>query len=236
METRHHNSARGFSAIEVSIFMIAAIVIATISAVAMLDLGNTTADSGKVALDNGVDEVTSALTVRAPVTAERGDVDIDGNGAINLSGADRQAVVKATVVLTVETGASIDLTPPYVADDTLIDPDADTALSTAIVSLTTDSFSVSSAAWTVEFLGDDNDDTFLDRGERAELTVWLHEYDWDDGVYTLGGGTSDPFVDSEAELLTARGHFTIRIVPVNGPPAIVTRTLPLELTSTLVLE
>ena len=74
--------------------------------------------------------LSGTLAAQAPVpspvadAAERGDVDMDGNGTIDLSGADRQAIVKATVVLTIETGASIDLTPPYVADDTLIDPDS----------------------------------------------------------------------------------------------------------------
>jgi hypothetical protein len=68
------------------------------------------------------------------------------------------------------------------------------------------------------------------------MTVWLHQFDWTDSVYTLGSGSSDPFVDSAAELLLERGTLSIRIVPVNGPATTVSRVLPLELTSTIVLE
>jgi hypothetical protein len=130
----------------------------------------------------------------------------------------------------------IDLTPPYVTDDTGVDPDANSGEQKTFISVTTKSFSAPSAAWTVSFPGTDDGDNFLDDGEKAEITVWLHPYDWTNALYDLGSGSSDAFVDASSELLLDSGHVTIRIVPPNAPATIITRNLPLELTSRMVLE
>ena len=240
METRlspnKYSLQRGFTAIEVAIFMVAAMVVVTIATVALLELNASTSSDGKSVAASGFNEATGMMSVHGPVIAVRGDIDIDGDDSINLSGNDVQAIARIKMVLTADLSGGIDLTPPYTEDETGTDPDSSGLTSTTVVSLTTSDVSIPEAAWSVEFIGSDDGDYFLETGERAELTVWLHQNDLANALYDLGSGTSDPFIDAQADLLIARGEFIVRIIPRDAPATLVSRTLPIELTSTVLLD
>jgi archaellin len=84
-------------------------------------------------------------------------------------------------------------------------------------------------AWTVRFAGSSDGDYSLEQTERAEVTVWLVEYEYDTGAglyYTLGGGSSDPFADDEDSLLTKYERFSLEVSPVKGAPLQVERIAP----------
>ena len=216
--------------------MVAATVVATVSAVALLTLGTDAAQAGAQAADRGLAEATGPIHLRGPVIAVRGDIDIDGNDVIDLGGSDIRAVASMKLVISADLASGIDLTPPYTVDDTLTDPDFSTTQIGTVVSIITEEFNVPSSAWSVTFPGEDNGDFFLDPGERAELTIWLHALDVANGWYDLGSGISDPFADSSTEALVARGQVTVRITPDQAPETALERTLPIELTTTMLLD
>ena len=230
------NASRGFSAIEVAIFMVAAMVIATVTTAAMLTLGNDAAQAGAQVSDNGVNGATGSVQLRGPVIATRGNVDVDSNDVIDLTGSDIQAVAKVTLLLTADLANGIDLTPPYTVDDTGTDPDFSTGQNPTVISVVTEDFSAPSAAWSVTFPGTDNGDYILDNGERAELTVWLLPLDVANDWYDLGNGASDPYMDSAGEALVSKGQLTLRITSSRGAETVIQRTLPIELTTVMLLD
>ena len=216
--------------------MVAASVVATMSAVALLTLGGDAAQAGTDTANRGLASATGAIQVRGPVIASRGDIDVDGNDIIDLAGADIQAIVSLNMLIESDLAGDIDLTPPYTVDDTGVDPDFSTTSANTVISVQTDEFSVTGAAWTVTFPGDDDGDSILDKGERAELTVWLHQLDVANGWYDPGTDSSDPFIDTTAEALVGRGQFTLRITPNGAPETALEFVLPIELTETTLLQ
>ncbi len=235
-ELAHKSVQRGFSAIEVAIFMVAATVVATLSAVAMVSLGGEAAQAGSDTADRGLEHATGAIQVRGPIVATRGDIDVDGNDIIDLSGSDIQAVATLKLMVEADLAGSVDLTPPYTADETAVDPEFSTSQIGTVISIQSEQFNETSAAWTVTFPGDDDGDNVLDKGERAEITVWLHPLDTANGWYDLGTDLSDPYVDDSADALIERGHLTLRITSDRAPETTLERVLPIELTSSFLLE
>ncbi|MEE8045217.1 MAG: hypothetical protein V3T49_00100, partial [Dehalococcoidia bacterium] len=104
------------------------------------------------------------------------------------------------------------------------------------IHLSWDEFKTNTAQWSVSFAGDTNGDFFLDKGERAEITIWLHQYDGANVLYDLGTGTSDGYVDTAVELLQQRDSFTIELLVGGSTSLLLQRTLPLELGTSDLLD
>ena len=136
----------------------------------------------------------------------------------------------------VSTDAVVDLTPPNTVDDTQTDPDSSGLNPRTFISISWDQFTTNSAQWTTLFMGDSNGDNFLEKGERAEITVWLHKYDGVNVLYDLGAGPSDGYVDTAAELLQQRDSFTIEIFVSGSSSLVLERTLPLALGTSDLLD
>lgn len=220
---------RGAVAIEVAIIAIAGFIVAVFGAAALLGTSFVVIADGDQVVDGGVVGTSSQLTLRTGVVAESGEVDVDGNDTILLSGVDELAVVKLKFMVQVSTDLPVDLTPPMTVDDTQTDPDSSGLTSSTYIGINWDEFTTNDAEWTASFVGDTNGDYFLDKGERAEIVVWLHQYDGTNVLYDLGGGTSDGYIDSSTELLQQRDTFALEVV-INGATALsLDRTLPLEL-------
>ncbi len=130
----------------------------------------------------------------------------------------------------------MDLTPPYTVNSTGLDPDISGLSNSTIFVLTSRDFQVTDSAWTVSFPGSDNGDYMLDVGERAEISVWLHQYDTANDHFEPGAGISDPFVDSSAELLIANRTFSIEGISRGTSVLSAERNLPIELAASDVLE
>lgn len=233
--TGRSNLQRGTTALEVAIFTIAGLIVATIATVTMLNVSFGVASSGEHTAREGVDRTGGALELRPGVLAVRGDVDVDGDDSINLGGSDQQAIVKLEFTLTTPAGSTIDLTPPYTVDDSGTDPDAESSDVGTLINVSTDEWQVSSAAWSVSILGGDSDND-LEEGERALVTVWLHPYDNANDLYDLGGGLSDPWIDQAGELLAAREGVTVRMSINDGTGVEFERILPIELDSRILLD
>lgn len=227
---------RGSVAIEVAIIAIAGFIIAIVGAVSLLGSSFLVTSTGERIVNDGFVGSASQLTLRTGVVAERGEIDVDGNNTILLSGVDELAVAKLKFTVEISTDLVVDLTPPKTTDDTLVDPDSSGLSPSTFISLSWNEFTTSNAAWTVNFSGDSNGDYFLEMGERAEITVWLHEYDGTNVLYDLGSGTGDGYVDTALELLQKRDNFTVEILVGGSTSLIIERTLPLELGTSDLLD
>ena len=227
---------RGSVAIEVAIIAIAGFIIAIVGAVSLLGSSFLVTSTGERVVNDGFVGSASQLTLRTGVVAESGEIDVDGNNTILLSGVDELAVAKLIFTVEVSTDISVDLTPPKTTDDTLTDPDSSGLSASSFINVSWDEFTTNSAEWTVAISGDTNGDYFLDQGERAEITVWLHEYDGTNVLYDLGSGTSDGFVDTATQLLQKRDNFAVEISVGGSTSLVIQRTLPLELGTSDLLD
>lgn len=227
---------RGAVAIEVAIIAIAGFIVAVIGTIALLSSSFFVTSSGEKVINDGIVGSASQLTARTGVVAESGEIDVDGNDTILLSSVDELAVVKLKFTVEVTTDSMVDLTPPNTVDDTQTDPDSSGLSPRTFINISWDEFTTSTAQWTVEFMGDSNGDYFLEKGERAEITLWLHEYDGANVLYDLGAGTSDGYVDSATELLQQRDSFAIEIIVSGSSSLVLERTLPLELATSDLLD
>ena len=227
---------RGSVAIEVAIIAIAGFIIAIVGAVSLLGSSFLVTSTGERVVNDGFVGSASQLTLRTGVVAESGEIDVDGNNTILLSGVDELAVAKLVFTVEVSTDISVDLTPPKTTDDTLTDPDSSGLSASSFINVSWGEFTTNSAEWTVTISGDTNGDYFLDQGERAEITVWLHEYDGTNVLYDLGSGTSDEFVDTATELLQKRDNFAVEISVGGSTSLVIQRTLPLELGTSDLLD
>jgi archaellin len=227
---------RGSVAIEVAIIAITGFIIAIVGAVSLLGSSFLVTSTGERVVNDGFVGSASQLTLRTGVVAESGEIDVDGNNTILLSGVDELAVAKLVFTFEVSTDISVDLTPPKATDDTLTDPDSSGLSASSFINVSWGEFTTNSAEWTVTISGDTNGDYFLDQGERAEITVWLHEYDGTNVLYDLGSGTSDEFVDTATELLQKRDNFAVEISVGGSTSLVIQRTLPLELGTSDLLD
>jgi archaellin len=230
------DNQRGSVAIEVAIIAIAGFIIAILGAMALLGASFMVTNSGEEVVRDGITASAAQLTVRTGLIAESGEVDVDGNNTIDLGGVDELAVAKIEFVVEVSSDLSVDLTPPMTTDDTQTEPDASGLTPKMFVSLSWDEFTTNAAEWTVSFAGDNNGDYYLDQGERAEITIWLHQYDGNNVLYDLGAGSSDGYVDTATELLQKRDEFTIELLVEGSTSLLLNRTLPLELGTSDLLD
>ena len=85
-------------------------------------------------------------------------------------------------------------------------------------------------AWTVAFSGKNDGDFSLEPTERAVITIWLVEYDWDNVLYyNLGTDSTDPFIDAAGDLLKNFDSFSLEITPVRGAPLSIEKVVPQSL-------
>jgi archaellin len=227
---------RGSVAIELAIVAIAGFIVAVLGTMALLGSSFFVTESGKQIINSGIAGSASQLTARTGVVAVRGEIDVDGNNTILLSGVDELAVVKLKFIVEVTTDAFVDLTPPNTVDDTQTDPDSSGLSPRTFISISWDEFATNTAQWTVIFTGDSNGDYLLEKGERAEITIWLHQYDGTNVLYDLGAGSSDGYVDTATELLQQRDSFAIEIIVGGSSSLVLGRTLPLELGTSDLLD
>jgi archaellin len=227
---------RGAVAIELTIIAIAGFIVAVIGSMTLLSSSFMVTESGEAVFNDGFTGSASQLTLRTGVVAESGEVDVDANDVILLSGVDELAVAKLIFVVDVSTDVVVDLTPPNTVDDTQADPDSSGLTPSTYITVSWDEFTTNNTQWTVDFGGDTNGDYFLEKGERAEITVWLQPYDGINVLYDLGSGTSDGYADSAAELLQQRDNFIVEVNVGGSTSLSFQRTLPLELGTSDLLD
>jgi archaellin len=200
--------------------LIAFVVVGSVFAYTVMTAGIYSSQKTTEAVNAAIEEVRPSVRSTGNILAYRGEVDTDGVTTSNDSGV--MAITRITMELrTAINGVPIDLTPPYQINpvDGSLEPSGLT--NTLVVDYLSTGILLQNIAWTVAFVGAADEDFSLETAERATLTAWLVQYDYDndDGLYyQLGAGVEDPFMDDASELLGRYTPFSLEVSPVRGAP------------------
>jgi len=209
--TKLHRGQKGITGLETAIILIAFVVVAAVFAYTALSAGLFSTQKSQEAVYSGLERTQSTLEQSGSVVAYKGDSNIGG-------AASSVGKVEITMKNALKGGESVDLTPPYtLAGGALVPSGLD---SPATITYSDSSLTVASCAWTLSFIGKNNDDYYLDTNEKAVITVWLHDYDgtsWSDG-------TLDPFLGST--YVRTNATFTLEIKAAKGAVLTIERTTP----------
>ena len=104
-------------AIGVPIIAIAGLIIAIVGAVSLSGSSFLVTSTGERVVNDGFAVAASQLTLRTGVVAERGEIDVDGNGTVLLSGVGVLAVAKLLFTVEDSTYVSVDLTAPKTVEE-----------------------------------------------------------------------------------------------------------------------
>ena len=216
---------RGITGLETAIILIAFVVVASVFAFTILSAGVQSSEANKQTITAGLKETRTLLLQQGSAFAYQGD----------LGGAD--TVYKVVfIVANSLAGEPIDMTPPYTADDTGIDPDYDSGNSSVtVISYADEDQRLLDLPWTIQFVGKSNGDSLLADGEKAEVTVWLLDRDTSKAITATdscaymdgtgdGGGAGG--IDSSGTLLVKSTRFIVELTQQQGTPLTIQRTLP----------
>ena len=230
-DLRRSETSRGITGLETAIILIAFVVVASVFAFTVLSTGVFSAERSKETIYAGLEEAKSSLEPRGSIIAYSA-----GNG----SGTPISTIYKVTFVVgNSAAGAAIDLTPPYTADDSSIDPDfVSTADYRTIISYTDRTQHLSDVPWSISFLGNSSNDSLLEVGEKAEITVWFLARNFAVSDVALANATAAWVADSRGShgilsvggtLLTPNDVFTLEVKPAQGSIMTLQRTVPVRI-------
>ena len=204
----------GITALETAIILIAFVVVAAIFAGSLLSAGLFTADKGSQAIYSGLEAVQSALELHGDVIGYRDTLNTGGKGSLG----------KVELTVTLFSGADpLDLTPAYTLDPRTgalnkTHPGADVCQ----ISFLDRDVSLADCAWTVAWLGANNNNHMLDSDEEAVITVWLHTFDGT--TWGPAGGESPPFLGEN--YVDTYHAFTLTVKSAQRSILSVARTTP----------
>ena len=224
-------SERGITGLETAIILIAFIVVASVFAYTVLTAGVFSSQKSNEAVNAAIDEVRSAITINGNTIAYSGNVDNDGVASTTADVT--SAVVRVAITLGVALqGVPVDVTPSYQLNATTGALEAASTSNSLVINFIDQAQVINNAGWTVSFSGNNDGDTSLEPTERAVISVWLVEYEYDNtrGLwYNLGAGSSDPFIDTVGGLLRNFDPFSLEFSPVQGAPLVIEKVVPQSL-------
>jgi flagellin FlaB len=149
------------------------------------------------------------------------------------------------VVSNAVAGEPVDLTPPYTANDAGTDPDISSGAEyKTVVSFTDKNQFLSDVPWSVSWIGNNNSDSLLEEGEKAEVSVWLLRRDntfaatANNGVdyYASADANGSRGLLSTDTIIGTNDQFTIEIKPESGAVLTIQRTAPSRLDTIMDLK
>lgn len=216
---------RGITGLETAIVLIAFVLVASVFAFTVLSSGVQASEQSRTQVRAGLRDIQNTLSLKGATIGF----------AAKIGSADALYKVSFTVTAAMP-NEGVDLTPPYAAGDSGIDPDvvAGAQYVTVISYLDKDQY-LSDIPWSVRFVGSSNGDKVLDRDEVAEITVWLLDRDTakavtqDDSVAfmngTTDGGGAGGFTSTNTPVVRGK-EFTLEIRPPKGQVVSLNRTIP----------
>ena len=231
MPPSESGNQRGITGLETAIILIAFVVVASVFAYTVLTAGIYSSQKAGESVTAAVDEVRSSVIIGGNTIAYEGLVDIDGFASTT---SDRvPAVVRIAFTIGVALqGVPLDVTPAYQINETNNNLELSGDTNSLVINYIDQKQVISNVAWTVAFSGSNDGDFSLEPTERAVLTMWLQDYKYDaiHGLYyALGTDITDPFLDTEADLLGNFDLFSIEISPVQGTPLFIEKVVPQSL-------
>ncbi len=208
---RIHRKQAGITGLETAIILIAFVVVAAVFAYTVLSAGLFSTQKSQEAVYSGLEETQSTLEMRGSVTAYRDTLN-SGAGQTGSIGK-----IDFTIALASQGGEVVDVTPPYAMAGTALissglEPQVQIAFNDANITIT-------ELPWTVSFIGKDDADYDLEEGEKAVITVWLHNYDGSAWAPGGAGFMGTNYVDTDHQ-------FTLELKPSKGAVLNIQRTTP----------
>ena len=230
---------RGITGLETAIILIAFVVVASVFAYTILSAGIFSSERGKETIYAGLEEARGTMEPRGSVIAFDNAAIYDSDGSAVAAQAGNAVTKISFVVTNAVAGLPVDLTPPYLYDESsgLSQSGLDHV---TVISYCDQDQMINNMAWTLNWLGDNDGDYLLETNEKAEITVWLVNYvyntDQSQWEYRLGSGTDDPFMDDQTKLLGPNKEFTIEVKPPRGAVLTIQRTTPATLDAVMDLS
>jgi flagellin FlaB len=225
---------KGITGLETAIILIAFVVVASVFAFTVLSTGIFASERSKETVFAGLEEAKSSIEPRGSVIAYKGKV-----------GSTETVYKIVFVVSNAVAGEPVDLTAPYTANDAGTDPDiVSNAEYKTVVSYTDKNQYAADVPWSLDWVGDDNGDSLLEEGEKAEITVWLLERTTgtaitaDDGVDQYGAVDANGAagIMEAGTLIGTNDQFTIEMKPESGAVLTIQRTAPSRLDTVMDLK
>jgi archaeal flagellin FlaB len=230
-----HKSEKGITGLETAIILIAFVVVASVFAFTVLSTGIFASERSKETVFSGLEEAKSSIEPRGSVIAYKGN-----------EGTNDTIYKISFVVSNAVAGEPVDLTPPYDTDASGDDPDIVTGAEyKTVVSFVDQNQYLPDVPWSVDWIGNNNADSLLEEGEKAEISVWLLTRDnaqtnatdtngvsyWSgvDANGSRGMLSSDTYVGTNDQ-------FTIEMKPESGAVLTIQRTSPSRLDTIMDLK
>lgn len=227
------NSQRGITGLETAIILIAFVVVASVFAFTVLSTGIFASERSKETVFAGLEEAKSSLEPRGSTIAYKAN-----RGGTN-------TIYKISfVVSNAVSGEPVDLTPPYTANGSGTDPDFSSGAEyKTIISYTDINQHMADVPWSVSWIGNNNSDSLLEEGEKAEITVWLLNRDTgtavtdaaSTGYWTADANGSHGYL-STSTLIGTNDQFTLEMKPNSGAVLAIQRTVPSRLDTVMDLK
>lgn len=217
---------RGITGLETSIVLIAFVVVASVFSFTVLSAGVFSSEAVKQTVFAGLQETRSRLRQSGSVFAFSAQTET-------------QSTVYRLVFVVSNSlaGEPIDLSAPYTADRSGVDPDFDSsAVPASVISYSDEHQRLPDVPWSVEFVGSHNGDLLLEDGEKAEITVWLMDRDYSiaetavaavrvmDASTENGGGVGG--ISASGAPVVKSTRFVIELTPQIGAALAIQRTVP----------
>jgi flagellin FlaB len=219
---------RGITGLETAIILIAFVVVAAVFAFTVLSTGVFSTERAKETVYSGLEAARSSIEPRGSLIAYRASL---GSSA---------TIFKVSLVVSNATeGDPVDMTPPYTSNATGTEPDQAAANQyKTVISFNDSKQYLPDVPWTVDWLGQASSDNLLERGEKAEVTVWLLKRDLAQAetsttatsVYTTTEDTRGLYgITAAGNILAVNSQFTLEIKPAKGAAMIIQRYVPARL-------
>ena len=233
MRSQHQSlerGERGITGLETAIILIAFVVVAAVFAFTVLSTGIFATERSKETVYAGLEAARSSIEPRGSLIAYKGTV----------SGTETLYKV-SLVVANATQGDPVDLTPPYTINGSGTEPDQATSNEyKTVISYNDANQYLSDVPWTVSWLGNASSDNLLERGEKAEITVWLLKATagaTTAAVYTTSEDTRGLYgITDSSNILSTNDKFTLEIKPPTGASMIIQRNLPARLDTVMDLK
>ncbi len=224
---------RGITGLETAIILIAFFVVASVFAFTVLSTGIFASERSKETVFAGLQEAKSTLEPRGSTVAYKAD----------RGGTD--TIYKISFIVTnALDGEAVDLTPPYTADGSATDPDISSGAEyRTVISYNDQNQFMGDVPWSVDWLGNNNGDSLLEAGEKAEISVWLLIRDTTQAInsstatsYWTADGNGAHGILSSGTILGKNDKFTLTLDPPSGAVLNIERTLPARLDAIMDLK
>jgi archaellin len=190
------------------------VVVAAVFANSILSAGLFSADKSREAVNSGLQEIQGTLEIRGSVLGYRDTLNAGGQGSLGK--------IEFTAVV-FSAGSQVDLTPAYSISPgpgALINSGSNT--NKLQIAFNDQEVTIADCAWTISWIGKNNEDNILDINEKVMITVWLHTFDGT--TWGPPGNESPPFL--QGHYVDTYHTFSLEVKSAQGAVLHLQRTTP----------